>query len=428
MSKQLLSAAIAAVVVLAIVPNGHALNLVRRRSGGSADPTPVHRSIDDDADNIITKNHKLRQSLNDTAKDAADYQNDTANNATEDVIDQESDESENDESDKDEEDPEDVLKEHVEDPCFVSNSGKVMCLPHFMYVGLGHAGSTSLGTWLAKHPDVVWNIKADQSEGNQGNETRYWAKCDGTAKEGPFDREEFADFFPVITPGSNTKIGAKDPSITAAGEALSKPMLDMMPWLKIIVFLREPVEHWISRNYYTQPDVQDWVMDHVAGREKPFCKDFRFGLNMTSMSEFAESFESRNVFVALTEELDTQPEDVLQRLETFLGLSHIDWSPILAEGREHVNPETFQMTVKQRCAMDLCVRPVVQEMDDFARRYNQDSTFYLPEERSHWEEVGALHKSPSVDGERCQTAFEQLNYTGSTEGTELFDLAYTGMI
>merc|ERR1719265_567207 len=229
MSQQLLSTLIAAALVFVALPNGHALNVIRRRAGGSAtwSSIPVHRKLDENEDNIITRNRKLRDSQNGAAQSMEEAADDK-----QDDIDEGYDQPDTDEEAFNRTGPE------VSNPCFVSKSGKIMCLPHFMYVGLGHAGSTSLGTWLAKHPDIVWNIKSDQSEGNQGNETRYWAKSDGTAEEGPFDREEFADFFPVIPLGSTAKIGAKDPSITAAGAALSMPMLKMMPWLKIIIFLR----------------------------------------------------------------------------------------------------------------------------------------------------------------------------------------------
>lgn len=311
---------------------------------------------------------------------------------------------------------------HVSDPCFLSKDKTIKCLPHFMYAGLGHAGSTSLGKWLAQHPDVGFNIKNDPRDPyNIGNETRYWTYANGTQKDGPFDREDFADFFPVLSPGSHVKLGAKDPALASGASQLAKVMLDMMPWLKIVVFLREPVEHWISRNYMGYPEVQSWVEENVANRLQPHCKFMHYGVSMSTIAEFTSVFKSENVFVALTEELDTRPEQLLYQLETFLGIRHIDWGPILSSGREHVTPDPFKMTVKQRCATDLCVRPVVHEMDEFIQTYRKESTGYLPEQRSHWQETDALHKSPFVDSNRCKLAFEQLNYTGPLVGKDSFE-------
>ena len=87
-----------------------------------------------------------------------------------------------------------------------------LCLPHFIYLGVGHGGSTTLNRYLLRHQQVRWNTN--------GTETRYFAGPQPLAnKHGRtngrwYEREEFAALFSDIR-NASIRVGCKEPAFLA---------------------------------------------------------------------------------------------------------------------------------------------------------------------------------------------------------------------
>ena len=66
------------------------------------------------------------------------------------------------------------------------------------------------------------------------------------------------------------------------------------------------------------------------------------------------------------------------------------------------------LNLGQRCALDLCVRPHVQLIDELLQARGHGVSHYLPEERQYWKDRGQLRHTPSItSAAQCVDALQK---------------------
>jgi len=282
-----------------------------------------------------------------------------------------------------------------------------------MAFGLGHAGSTSLSQLLQVHPDISWNVAWHQN--SLSHEVRYWQR----RRDRPRSRDGWAHYFDIVPPGSRLRLGGKTPSVWHEGAEVAKKMLAIAPWLKVLMFSREPIEWTTSSLYMSEKDVQQWAklytktlqsdpFAHASARDAKACLAKMYV--PSTFRAFLDAFPRHQVFLAASEELAVDRKAVLHRLEDFLGIRHIDWDEIFPQGKTmHTIKSTPDMRPDERCLADLCGRGVAQAWEDLFQNYTGKGVMYLPENRWYWKERGALRHTPLVNKGVCEQVFNDLH-------------------
>jgi hypothetical protein len=328
--------------------------------------------------------------------------------------------------------------------CFYSErAGYMRCLPDFIYFGKGHAGSSTLASWLPKHPQIQWNVKCDRQ--SLSHETRYFTKLAGRSKTASgivADRDTFANFFTNRSVSSPTPPsgapgfvqGCKEPAGLGIPEehfkATIRAMRAMMPWLKLVVFIREPGELELSKT--TAAKLRSWSQPGIVGeRECALHRGTRDACEPTSdlsrkVQYLLDTFPEGHVFVGQTEQLALRPLNVLANMETFLGISHANWTKLIGPrpANAHVVSERL-LTVELRCAADARHACDVRAFDTLVAERsrelalgngawaNSSRTGYAPEAREALRYFGgrdALRHSPPLPNAReaCKKVVDEL--------------------
>merc|ERR1719330_881960 len=141
-----------------------------------------------------------------------------------------------------------------------SREGTRRCLPHFMLFGLGHSGSSTLSQLLQVHPDIHWNVKWHPK--SWSHEVRYWQRRRNKKRT----KAGWGYFFDILPPGSQIRLGGKSPGVSIdGGKKVAEKIVRMAPWLKIVMFMREPLE-WTTSEFYLSPSqVRKWATNFTNG-------------------------------------------------------------------------------------------------------------------------------------------------------------------
>ena len=202
-------------------------------------------------------------------------------------------------------------------------------------------------------------------------------------------------------------------------DVAARAMLEMMPWVRVLVLVREPAEHWLSSNYMQPPSVSAWLR-----RNYVHCKGQPDSCNLNWLPQLSRNLRSLvrmmprgRVFIDQTESFRVMPVRLLARISDFLGLAPVDWAALLSNAsRSHVSMGAG-FTVGHRCALDLCTTARVEEMDTTLRALAPrlahslqhpfaNGTRYRPSSRSFWTAQGGLARSPAVSSQLCEATLQ----------------------
>lgn len=197
-------------------------------------------------------------------------------------------------------------------------------LPNFFIVGAVKCGTTSLYAYLSQHPEVFMSpVK----------EPHFFA---------PFEyKSQFDNFVaPILDPGNYQRLfaGAHAGVHKAIGEASPSYLCnaDTPARIKarirnprIVISLRNPVQRAFShylmeyhRGRETLPFREAIVADE-ARAEKGWGVSFQYvdlGLYSNQVKRYIDTFGRERVLVILFEDMTTDPQAVMSRVATFLGV------------------------------------------------------------------------------------------------------------
>lgn len=186
-------------------------------------------------------------------------------------------------------------------------------LPSFIIAGTQKGGTTSLHYYLNEHPDVYMSEKKEvhffdlNFEKGIGWYEKHFEHC----KE-------------VQTAGETTPFYMFHPDVP-------KRIKDLMPGIKIIFVLRNPIERAWSHYWHEVVKGRETLSfeEALEQEEKRIKQNQKYFQNKSyrSRGEYAEQihryislFGSGQVLILLSEELRSNPENTLKEVFTFLGL------------------------------------------------------------------------------------------------------------
>ena len=211
-------------------------------------------------------------------------------------------------------------------------SDKVTSTPDFLIVGAAKSGTSSLHSYLSKHPDIYMPEKR--------KELYFWHVATNTnrsiidhAGEGkiPIRLDEYLDYFKGASQGQIT--GEACPSyLYFHDHVLANLKKCHSKWkdVKIVIILRQPVSRIISQYRFVckkQLDPEFLSFSDSLKAEPPRVKENKLlpDLFYTDVSKYSEQVEFyinnfKNVHVCLYDDLKESPRELLEILCEFLGV------------------------------------------------------------------------------------------------------------
>merc|ERR1712129_420868 len=100
----------------------------------------------------------------------------------------------------------------------------------------------------------------------------------------------------------------------------------------------------------------------------------------TRFQAFLDAFPREQVLLVTLEEMATDRDGLMRRLEDFLGIRHVNWSVLIPpDTKYHDMPSTSAVSIRDRCLVDVCGRGVAKAWEDLLMSYTGQTPMYLPE-------------------------------------------------
>jgi hypothetical protein len=184
-------------------------------------------------------------------------------------------------------------------------------LPDFVVIGAGKCGTTSLGSYLAEHPQIFMGRNHEfNTEMNFFTEPDWRERID-------WYRAQFEDA------GDRIK-GEKSVHYTMHPfrPSVAEPIHEVLPDAKLIYMVRDPIPRAVS--HYVQKVVigaEDRPIDEAFGDlEDPANEYVCTGRYASQLNEYLRFFPADRILVADQSELLEDREEVLSRVFRFLGV------------------------------------------------------------------------------------------------------------
>ena len=198
--------------------------------------------------------------------------------------------------------------------------------PNFMIIGTVKGGTSSLYSYLIKHPSVLPAVNKELHFFNVNfNKGIDW----------------YLSQFPRIPEQHNFFTGEATPNYIYSGEAVSK-LFNYFPKIKLIAILRNPIERAVSHYYMIQQQgtetrsLEKVIAVEMKKLEKmknssQFSADFlrgikpkylSFGLYLYFLQEWLNVFPREQFLILKSEDMYENPPATTKKVFDFLGLSN----------------------------------------------------------------------------------------------------------
>lgn len=202
-------------------------------------------------------------------------------------------------------------------------------LPDFLIIGAQKAGTTTLFNYLIQHPAI---------KGSLLKEVNFFNKGENYSKGIKWYSKHFKN---LLFPASRKLFFEATPDYMINKEYLNR-IHHFNPTIKLIVILRDPVSRAFSAwNFFKKfkhlqdsiPDFKECIAremqvihDSVKEDDVTQLKFLRKGFYTDQLRDCFDIFGRDNVLVLMTEDLQEQPIELLNRTLSFLGVMDRDWS------------------------------------------------------------------------------------------------------
>ncbi|MFD1674165.1 sulfotransferase family protein [Alicyclobacillus fodiniaquatilis] len=199
-------------------------------------------------------------------------------------------------------------------------------LPNFIIIGAAKAGTTALYKYLQQHPDIFMS---------RVKETNHFAFRDTPPNfQGPGDHPNaitsFDDYQALFQDASGCKaIGEASPMYLYKPE-VAKRIKTVIPDVKLIVILRDPVERAYSAYNHLRRDGREPIGDFVTAVQEeenrikanwaPMWHYLSRGYYYQQLKPYLEQFDSNQLLILFHEDLDSDPQATLQKVFRYLGV------------------------------------------------------------------------------------------------------------
>ncbi len=266
--------------------------------------------------------------------------------------------------------------------------------PSYFIIGERKCGTSSLFRYLVKHPNVLPGLLKEPNFFGKGTDfvtehiDRYWSifpplKNDGDLsfewpelnKEGVLYHEE------VLVPrDSETHYITGEASANTFYEVAPELLFQHLPDIKLIVLIREPVErafshHRMYKRFMEEGrsgfDVTDFESDcrqemHLIskGGTGTFLSP---GIYLNQLKKWSAAYPKNQLKVITTNELDQQPQLVLNQLSDYLEIPHYEYGDFLNQRFNQAPSAVIDLDIKK-------------ELQNFYKPFNQELSEFLGKE------------------------------------------------
>jgi hypothetical protein len=183
-------------------------------------------------------------------------------------------------------------------------------LPDFIIIGAMKCGTSTLAAQLAAQPGIFMTTP---KEPNFFSDDEVYAR--GTAW--------YKSLFEAADPGDlKGEASTHYTKLPTYPKTLAR-MTDLLPDVKLIYIVREPVERAIS--HY----IHDWTMNKVSGQIdhclQKISEFVDYGRYSMQIAPFVKSYGHQSILLLSMEELEKNPQQVLDLVGRFLSRPGLKW-------------------------------------------------------------------------------------------------------
>ena len=204
--------------------------------------------------------------------------------------------------------------------------------PNFFQVGAMKAGTTSMHTYLAQHPDIYMSPR---------KEPRYSGFVpdldSGSEADAGYFTRDLAEYLANFAGAADERVVGESSHVYLHSSQAARLIHDFAPDARILIMLRDPVTSIHSRHqqqlWMGREDIADFATalaaepDRRAGRRLPPNARYTRGLfyreacTMTpQVQRYLDAFGRERVHFALLEDLAARPLEVYRAVLEFLGV------------------------------------------------------------------------------------------------------------
>lgn len=214
-----------------------------------------------------------------------------------------------------------------------------MTMPNFLIIGAGRSGTTSLYDYLRQHPQVYTSpIKEPRFFAYEGERPTFRGPGDQSKMPQITNLTDYEALFAGVT--REKAIGEASPIYLYSQKAPER-IRHYLPRVKLIAILRHPVERaysrfWANRVRGIEP-LSDFAQAMQAEEMRirdnwhPHWHYKQRGFYYRQLERYLSLFDRNQVQVYLSQDLVTNPSDLMRDMYVFLGID-----------------ETFQVDASQR--------------------------------------------------------------------------------
>jgi len=239
-------------------------------------------------------------------------------------------------------------------------------LPQFLIIGAQKSGTSSLYSYLVQHPEVLASTRKEIgffSEKYEKGSSWYRAR------------------FPSLKDISNGFVtGEATPEYIFHPHA-AKRIHDLLPDIRLILLLRNPVDRAISQYYHTKKNGHEELSledalnaedqrikaatDEMIRNEKEYSLDWQRysyksrGIYCTQLQRYYDYFDREQILIIHSQELYQSADLVMKKVESHLGLSEFEGFNFSAENIG-------------RYKKDMIPEKVYHMLQEYFRAYNKN--------------------------------------------------------
>jgi hypothetical protein len=213
---------------------------------------------------------------------------------------------------------------------YMQRTGSNRVLPDFIIIGAQKSGTTSLYSYLSQHPQLVPSI----------NKEVHFFDGGLNPNVDTFDKGEvwYRAHFPLNRNMSNNKKTFESSPLYIFNPFAPQRISDLIPEVKLIAILRNPVERTISHYFHEKRNDRESlpIMEALQSEEKRLKpvidkQDYKNnifirhsyksrGLYHEQLKRYLNYFPMSNILVINSASLFTHPHDTLRRIFQFVGV------------------------------------------------------------------------------------------------------------
>ncbi|NEP45781.1 MAG: tetratricopeptide repeat protein, partial [Okeania sp. SIO2H7] len=191
--------------------------------------------------------------------------------------------------------------------------------PDFLIIGVGKGGTSSLYSYLCKHPKILPAVKKEIYFFSSHIEKNI---------------DWYLSHFPPIPPGENFVTGEATPTYFRVKNGAEK-VFEMFPKVKLIMLLRNPIDRAVSHYHHEvrlkreNRSLEGAIaslekLQKAADREEFYWHNDQpyvtFGLYVEFIQKWMEVFPREQFLILKSEDFYDAPGDTMKRVFAFLGL------------------------------------------------------------------------------------------------------------